>query len=288
MSSKTRPQQQPSTVHTQQISSVAAASKGSSYAPEQKTNSCRRTATPMNHELASRIAEPPSTCRDPARVGPFAPGARISNLPRASPSGTMWHHIPNAMPRCGVPRSKPPYERDGVGVVPPKTASGPGAPQAAAPFLDAAQMARWASGRGSCITGNARNKIKRPGTAPVGKRSGTASVLKTKKVETASQRQPLTLADDSRIAARRSWLVENFGEENTFRMLRVDDASDHEDDASENSTRTIGAPRHGIDECVEIVECCGDPYDGYCCKRHHPDDTVFCCRRHAKVSQIDL
>ncbi len=30
----------------------------------------------------------------------------------------------------------------------------------------------------------------------------------------------------------------------------------------------------------EIVDCCGDEFDGYCCRRHHPDDAVVCCERH--------
>ena len=33
---------------------------------------------------------------------------------------------------------------------------------------------------------------------------------------------------------------------------------------------------------IEIVECCGEEYDGYCCKRHHPDDDVECCSLHSK------
>lgn len=36
---------------------------------------------------------------------------------------------------------------------------------------------------------------------------------------------------------------------------------------------------------VELVECCGDPYDGYCCRRHHPDDAVVCCPRHAGTGE---
>ena len=28
------------------------------------------------------------------------------------------------------------------------------------------------------------------------------------------------------------------------------------------------------------VLCCGDEYDGYCCRRHHPDDAIVCCARH--------
>ena len=30
----------------------------------------------------------------------------------------------------------------------------------------------------------------------------------------------------------------------------------------------------------DFVTCCGEPYDGYCCKRHHPDDRAVCCEQH--------
>ena len=33
----------------------------------------------------------------------------------------------------------------------------------------------------------------------------------------------------------------------------------------------------------EVQECCGEEFDGFCCKRHHPDDSVRCCREHASV-----
>jgi hypothetical protein len=36
------------------------------------------------------------------------------------------------------------------------------------------------------------------------------------------------------------------------------------------------------------VVCCGDEFDGYCCKRHHPDDSVVCCSRHAPVRMMDI
>uniref|UniRef100_A0A7S2DKI2 Uncharacterized protein n=1 Tax=Haptolina brevifila TaxID=156173 RepID=A0A7S2DKI2_9EUKA len=29
-----------------------------------------------------------------------------------------------------------------------------------------------------------------------------------------------------------------------------------------------------------FVACCGEDYDGYCCRRHHPDDAVVCCEKH--------
>ena len=45
-------------------------------------------------------------------------------------------------------------------------------------------------------------------------------------------------------------------------------------------------PRHGREvpgsgfDVLEVVECCGEPFEGYCCKRHHPDDAIICCKRH--------
>ena len=38
----------------------------------------------------------------------------------------------------------------------------------------------------------------------------------------------------------------------------------------------------GLDGVVglAVLECCGEAFEGYCCKRHHPDDSVVCCKRH--------
>ena len=33
-------------------------------------------------------------------------------------------------------------------------------------------------------------------------------------------------------------------------------------------------------------ECCGPPFEGYCCKRHHPDDDVICCKRHQRAAEL--
>ena len=41
--------------------------------------------------------------------------------------------------------------------------------------------------------------------------------------------------------------------------------------------RRARAPRGARHGPIEIVECCGEEYDGYCCKRHHLDDDVECC-----------
>jgi hypothetical protein len=33
------------------------------------------------------------------------------------------------------------------------------------------------------------------------------------------------------------------------------------------------------------IECCGEEFDGFCCRRHHPDDAVVCCDRHDPLKQ---
>ena len=34
----------------------------------------------------------------------------------------------------------------------------------------------------------------------------------------------------------------------------------------------------------EIQECCGDEFEEFCCRLHHPDDTIICCEKHASAS----
>jgi hypothetical protein len=42
--------------------------------------------------------------------------------------------------------------------------------------------------------------------------------------------------------------------------------------------RPAGAP--------QAVECCGEEFEGYCCRRHHPDDDVVCCSRHQREAEL--
>ncbi len=256
----------------------------------------------------SCVAQPASVCRDPARVGAFAPGARISTLPRWSASGTMWHHVPNAVPRAGVPKSRGNSGSGGVGV-----GAGAIAPEAAArdaaakpkrpplPFLDAAQAARWASGRESCIFGTAQPS--RPSTAPG---RGAARGVARGAVRGAARCAPAhsaggavaaekddktdevgTSAADSSVARRRQWLVDQFGEASALRMIGGDKHDDEVGDDREQPPTTVATahklPRRRPTEepSAPILECCGEPFDGFCCRRHHPDDSIVCCLRHA-------
>mmetsp|Transcript_16963 Transcript_16963/g.50871 ORF Transcript_16963/g.50871 Transcript_16963/m.50871 type:complete len:192 (-) Transcript_16963:136-711(-) len=36
----------------------------------------------------------------------------------------------------------------------------------------------------------------------------------------------------------------------------------------------------------QAVECCGEEFEGYCCRRHHPDDDVVCCSRHQREAEL--
>ena len=46
-------------------------------------------------------------------------------------------------------------------------------------------------------------------------------------------------------------------------------------DAAADAAAKKGAP------FAFVVVCCGEEFEGYCCKRHHPSDDVICCAVHA-------
>jgi len=51
------------------------------------------------------------------------------------------------------------------------------------------------------------------------------------------------------------------------------------------SQQTVRKPHQPPFACVS---CCGEPFEDYCCKRHHPDDTVVCCEAHDPIAQARL
>jgi len=36
---------------------------------------------------------------------------------------------------------------------------------------------------------------------------------------------------------------------------------------------------------ANLVTCCGEAFEDYCCRRHHPDDLVVCCEHHDPIAQ---
>ena len=227
------------------------------------------------------LVHPASHCIDPRRTGASAPGTKFSSLPRWSASGTMAHHanaVPSAAPRLALASSAAGNRtnRTGPFTKPQKevarqqvTQAAVAAAAAAAPIVPAAGALAEAPLRpeGSMIVEPA-SQIRDPAkvgvgflglAAPGGLGYGAAGT-KFSHVRRFLDDEPLA----GPVARCHGGIIP------------------HE---PESESRAVVA--RSSSPSMEVLECCGEAYEGYCCRRHYPDDAVVCCKRHAPPLAAD-
>lgn len=203
----------------------------------------------------SMMTHPPSRTVAVAGRVTNAAGHTFGSLPRASPSGTMAHHAPRAQP---TPAATAALQR----------------PRSARARLDGAEPTGSAASQRPATADNARPQTaSRPSSARSegstrssdGSRGGGAAASAfavAAKGGALAWRHPED-ATKPRVATKPPKRQE---------LVRAQKAVDDADTASKK-----GAP------FAFTLVCCGDEFEGYCCKRHHPADDVVCCRVHAPV-----
>lgn len=276
------PPEQPSTKTAKRAGTAAAAAVGPS---------ARGGSLSARREIGSMMTHPPSGCSHYTSAGRSAAGGGSASrpsaaptplhsrpnhtfggaLPRASPSGTMSHHAPRAVPTPAAAAALSARARAAATPRAPaaRRASDSPAPDACAAAEDGTpDSGRPRSARASCAVG------RRPSSAGSGSGGGGGSsggaagggsadgdVLETMTFGADAKGGALAYrpktAEGVRAAQRKGQLQ-----------------------ALAGNPRTRGGGGGGT-AFAFVVCCCGDEFEGYCCKRHHPDDRVVCCARHA-------
>jgi len=261
---------------------AAAAERAAQVAVAKAAARVAQRARKPGAPLDSMLARPASRCLDSARTGVSAPGARFSSLPRWSPSGTMAHHtsaVPSTAPRLARPASAPnsrPARR------------GPYPNRPTAPALQEVTEATVAAASAAASIVAATGSLAVPREPPKG------SMI----VQPASQiRDPakhglgfLGLAAPGGLGygamGTKFSHVRRFAEDEPLAgpVARSRGGLVPQDPAE---TRTLALATAAA-ASVDVYECCGDEYDGFCCRRHHPDDAVVCCKRHGPAPAAEV
>ena len=190
------------------------------------------------------------------RSGAAQPGHSFGTLPRASPSGTMVHHAPRAAPTAAAAlglRLKPART--------PPAGERQGHPSASASDSGTPSKLGTASSKSGTISSEAGARPSSSG------RTGHASSRGSRangRADGAPPAEPAPFGADAR-GTGPSW-----------------SRGPQTEAARQPQPRNL-AP-------FAFVVCCGEPYDGYCCKRHHPDcpELIVCCEAHDPVAARKL
>ena len=238
--------------------SMPAATPAAACKPKPKSSSSGRPAV-----RGSMMTHPPSrvTPLAVAGKGPAAVGHTFGGLPRTSPSGTMAHHasmVPTPAATAALQRPRSARARLGGGA----SDSDGGSVSSSRPST--------ADG-GACTGGSSRPSTggsSRPSTARSERSSDSSGAPATSKFAADAKGGVLAWRKPEdgtkpRVATKPPSRQE---------IVRQQKAADDADAAVKK-----GAP------FAFAVMCCGDEYEGFCCKRHHPDDTVVCCSVHAPI-----
>lgn len=228
----------------------------------------------------SMLAQPASRCVDFARASTSARGNKFSSLPRWSASGTMPHHtdaVPSTAPRlasAGAASARPhrrgPHSGTRQELARQEvTEATVAAAAAAAPVVPAAgALAEPPARPGGSMIAEPASQIRDPAKAGIGFLGlaapgglGYGAVgTKFSHVKRFPEDDPLA----GPVARGRGGVVP----------------------ADPAATRAL-AVHTASTPSLDVFECCGDAYDGYCCKRHHPDDAIFCCKRHGPTAILE-
>jgi hypothetical protein len=228
----------------------------------------------------SMLAQPASRCVDGARASSNGRGSTFSSLPRWSASGTMPHHtdaVPSTAPRlasAGTKAARP--ERRGRPAWTRQeqarqevTEMTVAAAAAAAPVVPAAgALAEPPARPGGSMVVEPASQIRDPARAGIGF-LGLAA--------------PGGLGYGA--AGTKFSHVRRFAEDDLLAgpVARGRGGVVPCDPAAVRALAVLKASTPALN----VVECCGDAYDGYCCKRHHPDDAIVCCKRHGPAATVD-
>ena len=185
------------------------------------------------------------------------PGHTFGALARTSASGTMPHHAPTAMPTAAaVARLARPSSARGVAGTPlPRQTEGK--ERSAAP---AVRPSSARSSSGSSV-GSHREGASRPGSARGGSSNGDGVG---------------SGGSAAAAAAPRGYEPPPFG-------ANARGAVSYRHPAQQHHARPPKQPR-----AFKFVECCGEPFEEYCCRRHHPDDAIVCCEKHDPAHSLRL
>ena len=218
----------------------------------------------------------------------------FGSLPRASPSGTMPHHAPKALPTAAVaattvPRARRTRRLDEESSE--ATASSPVKP------LDLSS---------ADVEVHAPERPKAPSPAPppaLLKRSATAKSAAAAAAAAARggapRAPPLTESNHRTV---RPFGADAKGGALAWRPASAKPAPASVRGAAATAARpasagAVGSRGRGSSSRSSsgsshpafafVVMCCGDEYGDFCCKRHHPDETIYCCEEH-KAEKQDL
>ena len=192
----------------------------------------------------------------------------FGSLPRASPSGTMPHHAPKALPTAAVAATTVPRARrtrrldeessEATASSPVKPLDlssadvevhAPERPKAPSPAPPPALLKRSATAKSAAAAAAPQGRGARapPRRSPP---SNEPTVWRRRQRRARVPARRAAPAAGSRRGGRCCWWPRP-------RLLLRSRAARH-------STFAF------------VVMCCGDEYGDFCCKRHHPDETIYC------------
>jgi len=257
---------------------------GRGGAQQQRPHSARATVRAAE---ASLLTHPASRCHV-AGVGVSGRAHSFGRVPRASPSGTMVHHAPTAVtggasvPRAGAAASTATVAAGTTGTGRRSAAAASAAAPPRRRPTSAPQQRR--GGGGGAGASSARADAPAAATE-----AATADVLVVAAEEEEEEGETCVVCDPylgDKPDPRKLAPPPPFGASGVvfgqaargvvgWRAPPPPQPLPPRPTALAHAANYAGGP-------ALIVECCGEPYDGYCCKRHHPDDAVICCGRHAR------
>lgn len=251
---------------------------GPDTASEAPTRARHPTRTKLPPQ-ASMMTHAPSRITHATTGKPLVGGGHtFGSLPRASPSGTMAHHVPKAAgAEAGVSAA--------VVVRRPSSARGRLQADKAAPTDGSGGLGVVEERAAALARFYKQPPPKRPQSAR--ERPQTADAATAGQPTSFSSPAPKPFGADAKGGAL-AW-----GRPPT--KPRVPLASRTEQTAQRASGTAVRSRQELKKQPAQpstasaapfafvhdIQECCGDEYDGYCCKRHHPDDAIICCAKHA-------
>ncbi|KAL1526982.1 hypothetical protein AB1Y20_015671 [Prymnesium parvum] len=239
---------------------------------------------PARRVGASVVTHPASALQ---RDGSGRAAHSFGRVPRFSPSGTMAHHCPKALPLAAVkPQPTPAHRGDARGDgTPPRRARAARSPP---PTFAPSQCRVWCARRPQ--SARARMHSAERGGENVCNCPAVEEAEDSRGRPTKSGAAPymvMTNGHTPRSFGASALGVHRFHHRPTKPRAPLPKASKRRGEGGYGTT--VQSRPHDdplVAPIMDIVECCGDPYDGYCCKRHHPDDDIICCTRHRKENEM--
>ena len=263
--------------------------RGSGGGAQQRPHSARATVKATD---ASLLTHPASRC-NVVGVGMSGRAHSFGRVPRASPSGTMVHHAPTAVtgganvPRAGAAAST---ATAAVGTTATVRRSAAAAAPAEPPRRRPTSAPSQPRGRGGGHASSARANVPAAAAERVTAKEEKQELEQEYDDDEEEDEEETCVVCDPYVGgkpdARKLAPPPPFGASGVvfgqaargvvaWRAPAPRQPPPPRPTALAHAANYAGGP-------ALIVECCGEPYDGYCCKRHHPDDAVICCGRHAR------